>query len=184
MRGSAVTFHADLNDLSRLFEQIDAAMSLTFTDHLSPLNQESRQFFRASDLVGLLERKESVFQEYLLVTRPDTPIVSQKIVMEDGSGFKIMISGIFNPEGIQLLLGEEEPGTKCLVPSRFSTKAETNEARSLMKELKKQIVRSAIYVQGSYVFPGARAKHEQGWRLVGGRGYSTVLDIVLPPQGD
>ena len=67
-----------------------------------------------------------------------------------------------------------------VVPSSFNTTADTNEARSLFNEIKKLIVRMSTYAHGFYVFPGALARHHQGWRLAGGIQVSRTLDVSVP----
>lgn len=180
MRGGEVRFHADPADLVSLFGRLDERLSLTFTEQLSELNEQPRTIAFAKDLVEFAMTDEASPQAMFLVTRKGSPVALRQIVMEDGSGLKMSARSTFNPEGVVLRLAGEDQGANTFVPSAFNTTADTDVARALFNELKKQIVRMSTYGQGFYIFPGALAKHHQGWRLAGGAQVSRSLDVVVP----
>jgi len=93
-----------------------------------------------------------------------TELQPHEIKMNDGSGIKICIDEVYNPESISILIGGEA-APENIVTTTISSAYYSQSAKDIFKLVKKAITQNSKKVKGFYVFPSAFARFKNGCRL-------------------
>lgn len=180
MNGSALEFYADRNDLVFLFAHFDQVGVLICTRTVSGVNCRNEQFQSLRKMIDFtVSPQEPVQANTFLITSANATLHSREIRMQDGTGVKIVIDELRNPDAIEILLGGEA-GSATLVTTTLRTRGLTSSAKELFKTWKKFVLKNSVKVGANYyVMSGAYEKLSLGWRLTPGIGYSQDLDLRL-----
>jgi len=182
MAGSQLYIYADRADLALLFEAFDRHAPLAYTETLSALNHDSRQFTSAAALLEFaVDHARPMRTSIFLIAPAGLPLRPREVRMRDGSGYKQHFEETFNPEAIDIVVGGEA-GPATLVVTKLRTNGETQAARSLFQGLKKIVTARATRIDGAWVMPGALEKFDAGWRLTPHVEYASSQDLARPSK--
>lgn len=178
MAGSQLYIYADRADLALLFDAFDRHAPLVYTETLSELNRDSRQFTSATALLDFaVDHARPMRTSIFLITPAGLPLLPREVRMSDGSGRKQSFRETFNPEAIDIVVGGEA-GPATIVVTKLRTNGETPAARSLIQALKKIATARSTRIDGAWVMPGALEKFDAGWRLTPHVEYASSQDLA------
>jgi hypothetical protein len=120
-----------------------------------------------------------------LVMEPDQEVVSEEIVLSDGSGTIMRADQNNNWDSIVIAFGGDA-GDRTLIMSDINTVGDTEKARELHKKFKALVWSKTKRVgpKGTpyRLMPGAMSKAKAGWRLARGKGWARITDAHISPE--
>tara|TARA_Y100001933_G_scaffold138897_1_gene137745 strand:- start:910 stop:1455 length:546 start_codon:yes stop_codon:yes gene_type:complete len=171
-------FFTDRADTLRLLEALRTLGEFRYTAISSPVNAELAQYRDPVALlsIGTVTPQAPNRGAGFMVTEIEVPIITRRIAMADGSGFKLTLDQTSNPDSIRIALGGEV-GDETIVSGIIDTQGATERSRRLHALFRKAIVKQSERVSGRFVMPGAMRKLNEGWRLTAGKGFHPDLDL-------
>lgn len=176
-----VEFFADREDLKRLLESLRGLGEFRYTALTGTVNAELAEYRDPAELMnaGIVKPGAPDRGAGFMITDVSVLVVTRKIKMSDGSGFKLTLDQTSNPDAVRIALGGEA-GDRTLISSVVDTQGDTERARATHALFKKAVGKISKRISSCYVMPGAMEKLEQGWRLTADKGFLPGLDLKKP----
>lgn len=180
-RGRRITFYADRDDLSVLFERFLALGRMTYTLKIWDEGQPVPTVSNPLDIpdYGIVPPPfPSMFSRAYLIVDASESISPRRIVLLAG-GARYELDNGTNPSSVRLCLGGDA-GDRTLIASQIDTLGFTERAQEMQAAFAKVIRKHGKKVGICYVLPGAMAKFKDGWRLTHDKGYARSQDLIMP----
>lgn len=182
-RGLRVTFYADRDDLTNLFQRFLELGEFTYTlkywdeGELVPTATNPTEI---PDYGNLRPPHQSICSLAYLVIDASSTLNPERFALRAG-GARFTVDNSTNPSSVRLCLGGDA-GDRTLIASQIDTLGRTERAREMQAAFSKVVRKCGIKVGICYVLPGAMAKFKDGWRLTYGKGYAASQDLRMPDE--
>jgi hypothetical protein len=179
-RGTRVTFYADREDLTLLFEKFFALGEFTYTLDYWDEGQKIPTVTNPLDIPDygeLTEKVRSICSRAFLVIDASDVLMPRRYSLNSG-GSRYTIDNGTNPSSVRLCLGGDA-GDRTLIASQIDTLGWTDRAREMQSAFSRIVRKSGVKLGICHVLPGAMAKFKDGWRLTYGKEYAPSQDLRM-----